>query len=105
MTPEDLKNLKFTQTRSVAGAAIGSDTYNYICYCMDRLFQGDYGDSISEEDRKANDQELMSGNGHILARYPKRYMLEEDIYISVNFSESSNDPDNNQLLVMYVSEL
>lgn len=105
MTPKELKKLNFTQTRSVAGASIGNDTYNYICDCMDRLFRGDYGDCISEEDRKANDRELMSGEGHILARYPKRYKLEDDIYISVYFSESSNDPDNNKLLVMYVSEL
>lgn len=106
MTLEDIKKLPVLQTRGIAAAeaADRGQTHNYIVYCLNRLYIGDYG-KIPAEDTEANNAELAEGCGRIVARYEKRQALTEDIYIIAAFDEEIPDSiDANHVMIMLCSE-
>lgn len=104
MTLEDIKKQDLLQTRSIAEACKESpETHAYIVECLNRFFNGDYGE-IDEEDTAYNNQDLEEGEGHILARYKARHALESDIYIEAHFSKSIPGIDANNTMIMYCNE-
>ena len=104
MTLEDLKRIPLMQTRSIAASSKGSpETHAYIIDCVKRFYSGDYGE-VGQEDTDANNSDLETGEGHILARYKGMYTLDSDIYIESHFSESVPGIDANNTLIMYCNE-
>lgn len=105
MTLEDVRKIEVLQTRSIA-AAIEKDpaTLAYILECLDRFYSGDYG-LICEEDTQANNKDLESGYGHILAKYEAKHSLEQNFYIEAHFDKDNlTDIDYTQTLIMYPFE-
>ena len=104
MTLEDIKALPVYQTRSIAKAAEDPDTLKYLFSCMAMLYSGNYG-IVPAEDTDANNQELKTGAGRIVARYKAAEKLENDIYIISDFC--AGDPDNqeaNHTTILYCNE-
>lgn len=104
MTLKELRDLELYQTAAVGEAAADPDTGVYIMECVERFYNGDFGE-MPEEDSELNIQELQSGEGHCLGRYKAKFKLVGDIYINSYFSEETpDDLDYNNTLVMYCSE-
>lgn len=104
MKASDLMKNPTVQTAAVAAATKDPATMAYIQMCLDMFFSGMYG-QISPADGLANDEELKSGEGRVLARYEAREKLDQDIFIIAYFSESNQgDHDYNNTTVMYCSE-
>ena len=104
MTLEDLRKIKTFQTRTIAEACRDEETKIYIINCLQRFFTGDYGE-IGEEDTEANNNDLVNGCGHILARYKGKYRLENDFYIEAHFDDQEpGNTDFNNIMIMYPSE-
>ena len=104
MKLNDLRNLPLLQTRSIADAYAGdTETFRYIAECLGRFYKGDYGE-VPEENTEANNNDLRVGEGHVLARYEEKYMLDNDIYIEAYFSDSTPGIDANHVMIMYCSE-
>ena len=103
MTLEDLRRLPLLQTRAIAASCEDTETFAYVLECVNRFYRGDYG-KVAQEDSDANNRDLRAGEGHILARYEGRYMLDRDIYIESHFSESVPGIDANNTLIMYCNE-
>ena len=104
MTLCELRRLPLLQTRSIAASWEGSpETFKYISECLNRFYNGDYGE-VPQEDTDANNMDLLSGEGHILARYEAKYNLDGDIYIEAYISESMPGIDANHTMVMYCNE-
>ena len=103
MTLKDVQKLPVLQTRAVSFAAEDPETHNYIVDCLLDLYGGNYG-LINETDAGYNNQELAAGEGHILARFPARYKLTNDIYINAVFSAEMPGIDSNHVMTMYVDE-
>ena len=100
----DLRNLPLLQTRSIADAYAGdTETFRYIAECLGRFYKGDYGE-VPEENTEANNNDLRVGEGHVLARYEEKYMLDNDIYIETYFSDSTPGIDANHIMIMYCLE-
>lgn len=104
MKLEDLQALPLFQTRSIAAAAEDPETLQYIFDCLGRYFAGDFG-TIPEDDTAANLADLEAGGGHVLARYPAKKQLADDIYINAVIEASAPDVvDVNNIMVMYCNE-
>jgi len=104
MKLEDLKLMPCLQTRSISFAGEDAETHNYIVDCLHRFYSGDYGE-VCEEDTQANNADLQSGYGHILAKYKQAYKLTGDIYIEAHFDKDNlKDIDYTQIMVMYPDE-
>lgn len=104
MTLNDLGKLPLLQTRSISKTYGGDpDTFGYIVECLGRFYKGDYGE-VPEEDVEANNCDLRTGEGHILARYEAKYGLSDDIYIEAHFSDSMPGIDANHIMIMYCFE-
>ena len=104
MTLNDLRMLPRSRTRSIDASLRGSlETLGYIAECVNRFYNGDYGE-VPQEDTDANNYDLIIGEGHILARYERMYNLEDDIYIEAYFSESAPGVESNNITVMYCRE-
>ena len=105
MTHDQLPQIKVFQTRSVVHD-IGDDeqTIKYVLDCLLACYTGDYG-IMKPEDTEANNRELESGYGRIVARYKARYKLTEDIYIIIYFdADNLEDIDRTNTTIMYVSD-
>ena len=103
MTRLQLQKIPMFQTRAIAEAAKDGATAQYILNCLLKCYAGNYG-KIPEEDTEANNSELATGEGHILARYPAAENLDSDIYIDIHFSESEPGQNFNYGMIMYCSE-
>ena len=104
MNPDDLQRNYIGQTRAVSEATRDPQTMGYLNDCLLLLFSGMYGD-VPEDDAAANDEDLITGEGRIVARYKQFGKLTEDIYIIACFSASNpHDIDYNNTMVMYRSE-
>lgn len=105
MTLEQIRQREVYQTRGIAEAVKSTPpAYRYVLQCLNRLYNGDYGE-IPAEDTDANNSELAAGEGRIVARYKAAEGLQEDIYIIAAFSESMADSiDANHTMIMFVSE-
>ena len=104
MTFDDLKKIPVLETRSIAHAAEDKETAFYLIECLHRFWAGDYG-LIDAEDTAANNQDLESGYGHILARYEGKHKLTGEIYIEAHFDKDNlTDIDYTQTLIMYPEE-
>lgn len=104
MTFEDLKKLPLLQTRGIAATITDDKTMNYVMSCLARFFTGDYG-LIDPEDTDANNLDLESGYGHVLARYDQFGTLEGDFYIESHFDRDNlNDVNYSQTMIMYPHE-
>ena len=104
MTLNELKDLPLLQTRSIANSYGGDpETFRYIVKCLGRFYEGDYGE-VPTEDAEANNYDLASGEGHVLARYEAKHGLSDDIYIEAHFSDSTPGIDANNVMIMYVFE-
>ena len=85
----------------------GFQTREYIQSCLNLYFKGDYGMIKKyQDDVDANNRELESGYGRILARYASNFDLEEDIYIITYFDKDApiDDIDRCNTTILYVSE-
>lgn len=103
MTLDDIKKLELLQTRAIANDTKDQQTHAYIASCLQALYKGDYG-AIPPEDTDANNIELASGEGRIVARYKAKYSLKDDIYIIACFSQEMTGVDANHIMIMYVTE-
>ena len=104
MTLKDLENIPMLQTRSIAEACQDPQTLGYVSKCMLQFINGQWGD-LDREDIEANNEDLKDGYGHVLARYPFKYALENDIYIETHFDKDHiNDINYTQTMIMYVDE-
>ena len=106
MTLADIKKLPIFKSQAIAASeqADKGDTHNYIVDCLTALFYGDYG-NVPQEDTDANNNELVAGEGRIVAKYDKKYSLLEDIYIVALFSQSNADRlGDNRIMILYDSE-
>lgn len=104
MKLNDLRELPLLQTKAIANAYAGdAETFRYITECLGRFYKGDYGE-VPEEDTEANNNDLRVGEGHVLARYEGKYMLDSNIYIEACFSDSTPGIDANHVMIMYCSE-
>ena len=104
MTFEDLNKIPCLQSRSIAEACKDPLTGNYVIDCLYRFYKGDYGE-ICADDTAANNAELLSGYGHILARYKQAFKLSGDIYIEAHFDKDHlTDINYTQILIMYPEE-
>ena len=105
MTLDDLRKIRALQTRSIAEACKDVHTLAYVSDCLNRFYQGDYGE-ICAEDTAANNEELAAGYGHVLARYKPFGALRDDIYIEAHFSANVDisDVDYNNTMIMYCNE-
>ena len=104
MTLCELRRLPLLQTRGIAAAWEKSpETFKYISECLVRFYNGDYGE-VPQEDTEANNRDLLSGEGHVLARYKAKRKLDRDIYIEAHFSESVPGMDANHTMIMYCDE-
>lgn len=103
MTLDDIKKLELLQTRSIATDTKDQQTHAYIVNCLQALYKGDYG-AIPPEDTEANNAELATGVGRIVARYKANYSLKDDIYIIACFSQEIQSIDANHIMIMYVTE-
>lgn len=94
---------------NVAGALRVPFTENEACHwyiieCLVRFYGHDYGE-IPPEDVEANEAELKTGEGRIVARYKAANGLTEDIFIIAYFSDShAGEVDYNYTTVLYVSD-
>lgn len=92
------------QTRTIAEALEDAKTLDYILSCLARFYAGDYGE-VPEEDTAANNDDLESGYGHILARYKQTEKLTGDIYIESHFDKDNlQNIDYTNTLIMYPFE-
>ena len=105
MTLEDLTRFPVLQTASIAETIHNDpDTLIYVTKCLFRCYEGNYG-IVPPEDTEANNRDLESGYGHILARYKKAQKLEGDIYINIHFdADHLDDVDYTNNLIMYCNE-
>lgn len=106
MTLEDLKRISVFQTRTIAEVCKRSpETHAYIVECLQRFYNGDYGE-IGIEDTVANNSDLFHGFGHVLARYKAKHALESDIYIESHFDAEfdNTEIDYNNTMIMYCNE-
>lgn len=104
MTLSNLYTMPLLQTRAIAAAAEDPETMRYILKCLHRFYSGDYGE-ICADDTAANNAELLSGYGHILARYKQAFKLSGDIYIEAHFDKDHlTDINYTQILIMYPEE-
>lgn len=104
MILDDLRKMPVLQTRTISYAGEDPETHNYIMDCLQRFFKGDYGD-ICKDDTEANNADLKSGYGHILAAYPGDYKLQSRFYIEAHFDKDNlNDIDYTQIVIMYPDE-
>jgi hypothetical protein len=104
MTLDEIRQKKVFQTRGIAEAIKEKpSSYRYVLQCLQRLYNGDYGE-IPAEDTDANNAELEAGEGRIVARYKAKYSLEDDIYIIACFSQEIPGIDANHVMIMYVTE-
>jgi hypothetical protein len=103
MTLKDIQKLPVHQTAAVGFAGEDPETHNYIVDCLLDLYGGNYG-SVPADDTAANNADLLAGEGHILARYPMKHKLTNDIYINAVFSATMPGLDSNNIMVMYVDE-
>lgn len=104
MKLEDLQTLPLFQTRSIAAAADDPETLEYIMECLGRFFAGDFG-TVPADDTAANLADLEAGGGHVLARYPAKKTLADDIYINAVIDDRAPDVvDANNIMVMYCNE-
>ena len=103
MTLKDIQKLPTMQTRAVACACEDPETNNYVVDCVLDLYGGNYG-TVGEEDTEYNNRELAAGSGHILAHYPARYKLENDIFINAVFDKEYPGIDSNHIMIMYTNE-
>lgn len=99
MILSDIMKNPVLQTKGIAADADPA----YLKQCLDLFFSGQYGE-IPAEDTEANNMELESGEGRILARYKKAGRLKEDIYIIAHFSKSNPDMEANHTIILYRSE-
>lgn len=104
MTLTDIKALPVFQTRSISEAAKDPGTKLYLITCLNRFYMGDYG-IVPPEDTEANNNDLLAGEGHILAKYPQSDKLTGSIYIEAHFYDAKlNDIDYSNVLIMYPEE-
>ena len=103
MTLKDLQKLPVLQTGPVTFAAEDPETRDYITDCLLDFYGGHYGE-INETDTGYNNQDLAAGEGHVLARYPARFKLYNDIYINAVFSADMPGMDSNNIMIMYTDE-
>ena len=105
MTLDDVTKIPVLQTRTIAETASNDPaTLAYIMDCLLACYSGDFG-SIPAEDTEANNNDLQSGYGHILARYKARHKLTEDIYINIVFDRDHlDDIDYTNTMIMYCGE-
>lgn len=104
MTLADIRKLPLLQTRTIAEACKDSATLEYVISCVDRFYNGDYGD-ICQEDTEYNNADLEAGDGHILARYGGGFALAGDIYIEAHFYEPMlEDINYSHVMIMYPDE-
>lgn len=103
MVLSDIQKLPVLQTKAVSIANEDELTHNYIVESYRRMIAGDYG--VGTEDTEANNEELKSGYGRLLCRYPKKEKLSNDIYIIANFNKDMlNDIDYSHTMILYVDE-
>lgn len=62
-----------------------------------RFIAGDWG-HVPEEDKKANDRDLLARCGHVLGRYKS---LDGDLYINMEFGATEDD---DTAVIMYRDE-
>ena len=103
MTLKDVQKLPVLQTAAVARAAGDPETRNYVIDCLLDFFGGYYG-IVLEEDTEKNNEELAQGEGRIVARYPRKGQLEQDLFLIAQFSEEYPGMDGNHVTVMYADE-
>lgn len=103
MKLEALRAIDLLQTRTIAEACKKDYTRRYVLDCVERFYNGDFG-TVPEEDTAANMADLEAGTGRIVARYPARDGLDDDIYIISYFAEDHPGIDFNNTLVQYVNE-
>lgn len=103
VTSHDLEKLPLFESKGIAEDAVSNNTQAYIWQCFTLCFAGDYG-KIPPEDAAANNKELETGEGHIIAIYPEAYDFREDLLIEFFFSESKPGEENNRGIIMYPSE-
>jgi len=105
MTLEDLQKIPVLQTATINETA-GKDpeTMHYIITCLRSFWSGNYG-TVCDDDTAANNSDLAEGCGHVLARYPQKYKLIDDIYIEAHFDADNLDNiDYTNTLIMYPDE-
>lgn len=105
MTLKELQSLPLYMSRGINAAIINADTFRYIQECLREYYSGNYGE-VPPEDVELNNADLASGTGHVLARYPAKHSLKEDIYIESHFYDAQplSDLNYNNTVVCYVSE-
>lgn len=104
MTFKELRSIPCYQTATIAETMKEDEqTLFYILQCLERFYSGDYG-TIPAEDTTANNEDLKSGYGHVLARYKASFNLKHDIYIESHFDKDTPGLDYNNTMIMYVFE-
>ena len=104
MKPADLARSTIVQTRAIAAATADPETMLYVQRCLSRCFAGDWG-TVPAEDAEANNAELATGEGRILAAYPQQGKLTDKIWIIAYFSESNPESiDFNNVTILYPDE-
>lgn len=68
-----------------------------VTSAIERFISGDWGD-VPEEDKKANDRDLLARCGHVLGRYKS---LDGDLYINMEFGDTEDD---DTAVIMYRDE-
>ena len=104
MTLNDIKKINVYQTRTIASACQDEKTLAYVLNCLQKFYAGDYGE-VDQEDTDANNADLESGYGHILARYNGAFNLNGSFYIEAHFDKDHlQDVDFTQIMIMYPEE-
>lgn len=73
---------------------------DYIYYCLERFFAGDFGE-IPTEDIEANNRELEKSNGRIIAKYKPEAGLTDYFYIMAHFNEEQPEEEYNYTSIFY----
>lgn len=103
MTHEDIKKLPVYMNASLKEADEDRATHLYLNLCYNEMLEGRYG--VGEADTIQNDEELESGYGRLLCRYPKYEKLNNDIYIIAQFNKNRlDDIEFSRVHIMYVGE-
>ena len=87
----------------VIEAARDQDSRMYMIECAANFYRGAWGD-IPPEDVEANNEELTRPAGRVVARYPARFEMKQDVYVICYFSEEEPSRESNYTTICYVSD-
>lgn len=103
MTLDDISTNNIILTGPIMAATKDQEQQDYIYYCLERFFSGDYGE-IPADDIVANNKELETGAGRLIAKYPPASGMKEDFYIMAHFNEDQPGNESNYTSIFYCSE-